>query len=100
MGPAQFIPSTWNLFTDRLKKLLGQAADPWIIKDSFTAAALYLSDLGASAQTYAKESAAASRYYGGSSAYARSVLNRASCIQTFIDNDTMTSSCQSLILGR
>jgi len=99
MGPAQFIASTWNLFADRLKALLGQTADPWGVKDSFTAAALYLSDLGASAQTLSAESHAASKYYGGSSAYARSVANRASCIQTFIDNSTMTSSCQSLILG-
>jgi hypothetical protein len=97
MGPAQFIPSTWNLFTDRLKTLLGKAPDPWAIRDSFTASALYLSDLGASAQTSAKESSAASRYYGGSSAYARSVLSRASCIQTFIDNGTMSTSCENLI---
>ena len=99
MGPAQFIASTWALFSDRLKALLGRTADPWAIQDSFTASALYLSDLGASAQTPATESAAASRYYGGSSAYARSVMARASCIQSFIDNSTMTSSCQSLILG-
>jgi membrane-bound lytic murein transglycosylase B len=99
MGPAQFIPSTWALFSDRLKTILGRPADPWQIKDSFTAAALYLSDLGASAQTTAAESTAASRYYGGSSAYARSVLKRAACIQSFIDSATMTSSCQSLILG-
>lgn len=97
MGPAQFIASTWNLFADRLKNLLGQTADPWGVKDSFTAAALYLSDLGASSQTTSAESRAASRYYGGSSAYARSVLNRASCIQTFIDAGTMTSDCQNLI---
>ncbi|MEK7562109.1 MAG: hypothetical protein AAB509_00310 [Patescibacteria group bacterium] len=97
MGPAQFIPSTWNLFTDRLKALLGTAPDPWGIKDSFTAAGLYLANLGASAQTSAKESSAASRYYGGSSAYARSVASRASCIQTFIDNGTMSTSCQNLI---
>jgi len=97
MGPAQFIASTWNLFADRLKTLLGQTADPWGIKDSFTAAALYLSDLGARAQTAAKESSAASRYYGGSSSYARSVMSRAACIQTFIDNGTMSDSCQSLI---
>jgi membrane-bound lytic murein transglycosylase B len=100
MGPAQFIPSTWNLFTDRLKSLLGKPGDPWAIKDSFTASALYLSDLGASAQTATKESAAASKYYGGSSSYARSVMSRASCIQTFIDAGTMTTSCQSLILGK
>lgn len=97
MGPAQFIPSTWNLFTDRLKALLGTAPDPWGIKDSFTAAGLYLADLGASAQTSAKESSAASRYYGGSSAYARSVASRASCIQTFINNGTMSTNCQNLI---
>lgn len=97
MGPAQFIASTWNLFANRLKSLLGQTADPWGIKDSFTAAALYLSDLGASAQTTAKESSAASRYYGGSSAYARSVMNRAACIQTFIDAGTMSTDCQNLI---
>jgi len=97
MGPAQFIASTWNLFVDRLRVLLGQTADPWGIKDSFTAAALYLSDLGASAQTSTKESAAASKYYGGSSSYARSVMTRASCIQTFIDNSTMSTDCQNLI---
>lgn len=97
MGPAQFIPSTWNLFTDRLRALLGSAPDPWGVKDSFTAAGLYLSDLGASAQTATAESRAASRYYGGSSAYARSVANRASCIQTFIDSGTMSTGCQNLI---
>ncbi len=97
MGPAQFIASTWNLFADRLRALLGQTADPWAIRDSFTASAMYLSDLGASKQTTAAESSAASRYYGGSSSYARSVLSRASCIQTFIDAGTMSSSCQNLI---
>jgi len=98
MGPAQFIASTWNLFTDRLKSILGRPADPWLIKDSFTASAMYLSNLGASKQTSSTESNAASRYYGGSSAYARSVMSRASCIQTFIDNGTMSTACQNLIL--
>ena len=97
MGPAQFIASTWNLFTDRLKTLLGQTADPWGIKDFFTAAGLYLGDLGATAQTSAKESAAASKYYGGSSAYARSVMSRTTCIQTFVDNGTMSDYCEGLI---
>ncbi|MCX6721138.1 MAG: hypothetical protein NT026_00835 [Candidatus Staskawiczbacteria bacterium] len=97
MGPAQFIASTWNLFADRLKALLGTTADPWGIKDSFTASGMYLADLGASAQTSSTESSAASRYYGGSSAYARSVMSRASCIQSFVDNGTMSTSCQNLI---
>src|SRR3989338_2051791 len=97
MGPAQFIPSTWNLFDERLKALLGTAPDPWGIKDSFTASGLYLADLGASAQTATKESTAASRYYGGSSAYARNVMSRANCIQTFIDSGMMSTNCQNLI---
>lgn len=97
MGPAQFIASTWNLFAERLKTILGTTADPWGIKDSFTAAGLYLSNLGASSKTSASESKAASRYYGGSSSYARSVANRANCIQTFIDSGAMSASCQNLI---
>lgn len=97
MGPAQFIPSTWNLYAEKLKTVLGRSGDPWAINDSFTAAAVYLSELGASAQTAAKESRAASRYYGGSSSYARSVMSRANCIQSFVDNGTMSSSCESLI---
>jgi peptidoglycan hydrolase CwlO-like protein len=97
MGPAQFIPSTWNLFAARLQAILGRPGNPWAIQDSFTASGLYLADLGATAQTSAKESNAASRYYGGSSAYARSVMSRASCIQTFIDNGTMSTSCENLI---
>lgn len=102
MGPAQFIPSTWALFVDRLKSLLGKPADPWVIKDSFTASALYLSDLGAGAQTAAAESEAAYHYNGSGNmarVYSRNVMTRASCIQTFIDAGTMTASCQSLILG-
>jgi peptidoglycan hydrolase CwlO-like protein len=97
MGPAQFIPSTWNLFADRLKAVLGQPADPWGIKDSFTASGMYLADLGATAQTMATEKKAASRYYGGSSSYASSVWNRATCIQAFIDNSGMSTYCQNLI---
>ena len=101
MGPAQFIASTWNLFAARLKTLLGATADPWGVKDSFTAAGLYLSDLGASAQTTSAESKAASKYYGGSSAYARSVMYKAACIQSFIDNGSFTydDGCQASILG-
>lgn len=97
MGPAQFIPSTWNLFIDRLRIILGRAPDPWGITDSFTAAGLYLADLGASAQTASTESKAAGRYYGVSGSYNSMVMRRATCIQTFIDNGTMTTTCQNLI---
>jgi peptidoglycan hydrolase CwlO-like protein len=97
MGPAQFIPSTWKLYDAKIQNLLSKTPNPWGIKDAFTASGLYLADLGAKKQTTTSESSAASRYYGGSSAYASSVLNRASCIQTFIDAGTMSAYCQNLI---
>lgn len=97
MGPAQFIASTWAGLASRLNSLLGQTADPWAIKDSFTASALYLSDLGASKQTAAAESNAAARYYGAAGSYNSSVMRRATCIQNFIDTSTMTTDCQNLI---
>lgn len=97
MGPAQFIPSTWKLYVDEIEDQLGRPGDPWSILDSFTAAGIYLSDLGASAKTTAKEKTAASRYYGGSSSYANQVLKRATCIQSFIDSGSMSDSCESLI---
>ncbi len=97
MGPAQFIPSTWMTVENELEAILGRPADPWGITDSFTASGLYLGKLGAKAQTMAAEKGAASRYYGGSSSYANSVYNRATCIQTFIDNGTMSAYCENLI---
>jgi len=97
MGPAQFIASTWKLYDARIQTLLNKTPDPWAIKDALTASGLYLADLGATAQTAAKEKSAASKYYGGSSSYANSVYNRATCIQTFIDEGTMSSYCESLI---
>jgi peptidoglycan hydrolase CwlO-like protein len=65
MGPAQFIPSTWMIYKDRLKEINGRPADPWDIKDSFLAAALYLSDYGAKKQTYDGELNAALSYFAG-----------------------------------
>ncbi len=97
MGPAQFIASTWNLFIERLTALLGKTPDPWAIKDSFTASAMYLSDLGASKQTTSAENTAAGRYYGQAGAYNSGVMRRATCIQTFVDEGTMSSYCEGLI---
>ncbi|MCD6270460.1 lytic murein transglycosylase [bacterium] len=96
MGPAQFIPSTWKLYEDKIKSYTGKSvADPWDIKDSFLAAALYLHDLGA--KTTQGEFRAASRYYGGSVAYAKEVSTRAWCIQQFIERGIMSQNCQKLI---
>jgi peptidoglycan hydrolase CwlO-like protein len=77
MGPAQFIASTWVLYKDRVAKLAGHpdtTGNPWNNLDAFTAVALYMADLGASAQTYTAERTAALKYFAGNnwskSAYA------------------------------
>lgn len=101
MGPAQFIASTWMIYNSRIQSLLNKTPNPWAIKDAFTASGLYLADLGATAQTTTAEAKAASRYYGGSSSYARSVAYRAACIQSFMNDGDFTydTSCQVSILG-
>ncbi|MEK7629747.1 MAG: lytic murein transglycosylase [Patescibacteria group bacterium] len=67
MGPAQFLPSTWLLFEDRVSSLTGHnPADPWSVEDAFMASALYLADAGATAKTRDKELRAAKAYISGS----------------------------------
>lgn len=92
MGPSQFIPSTWNLLKTRIATALGvKTADPWSAKDAFMASSIYLTDLGAGAQTYTAERNAACRYYSGracdakapaNSFYGDQVMAKASNIQT------------------
>jgi peptidoglycan hydrolase CwlO-like protein len=68
MGPAQFIPSTWTVYQDRIAELAGHPstpANPWDNLDAFTAVALYMTDLGADAQTPAAERTAALKYFAG-----------------------------------
>ena len=79
MGPAQFIPSTWALYAgyeppdwhydpsqDRIGPLTGDTPpNPWNPKDAFMAAALYLTDDGAAAQTPNAEFRAAMCYLAG-----------------------------------
>jgi len=67
MGPAQFIPSTWMIYKDRVASITGTAGDPWKIKDAFLASALYLSDYGAAKQDYNSEWKAAMIYFSGTS---------------------------------
>lgn len=105
MGPAQFIPSTWMLYKDRLAAILNKTPDPWNIKDSFLAAALYLADFGATKQTENDEWKAAMIYFSGSTNpryrfYGDQVLERTACAQTFIDQGTMSYGCELLLLGR
>ena len=67
MGPAQFIPSTWQLYAKRIEKATGHSvANPWDNLDAFTAIAIYMADLGATDHSAAAEREAALRYYAGS----------------------------------
>jgi membrane-bound lytic murein transglycosylase B len=82
MGPAQFIPSTWIKYKDRVKQITG-SADPWNVKDAFVAAALYLADYGAVNGNIESERKAAMIYFSGTtnqkySFYANSVMSIAS----------------------
>jgi membrane-bound lytic murein transglycosylase B len=88
MGPAQFIPSTWKLFADRLKSILGYEANPWSPRDAFMASGMYLGDLGATGTSASAQNRAACKYYGsgGSScSYSRNVMKLKSGIQANID---------------
>lgn len=90
MGPAQFIPSTWTLFEERITKALGiEYADPWNPRDAFMAAGLYLVDLGARNGSYSAERDAACRYFSGkrcsqsswAATYGTQVMQKAANIQ-------------------
>ena len=66
MGPAQFIPTTWLLFEERVVELTGHSPpSPWNIEDAFTASAIFLADSGARSQTRAGELRAARTYISG-----------------------------------
>ncbi len=88
MGPAQFIPSTWVLFTGRLKAALGTDADPWNPPHAFMASAMYLGDLGGAGGGDAAEKRAACKYYGSGGAtcaYGNQVAAKVAAIQRDID---------------
>ncbi len=66
MGPAQFIPSTWMGYKDKVAQVTGKAiANPWDIRDAFAAAAIKLKAGGADG-TYQGNWNAAMRYFSGS----------------------------------
>ena len=66
MGPAQFIPTTWQLFKNRIAKITGHnPPSPWDPQDAFVGAGLLLTDNGARAGNYDSEWKAAMKYLAG-----------------------------------
>jgi peptidoglycan hydrolase CwlO-like protein len=66
MGPAQFIPSTWILYEEKIAKLTGHnPPNPWNPEDAFVASAVLLQDNGAARGGFANERLAALRYFAG-----------------------------------
>jgi membrane-bound lytic murein transglycosylase B len=66
MGPAQFMPTTWALYKDRIAKATGHnPPSPWDPGDAFMASALLLMDNGADRGTAYAERLAALRYLAG-----------------------------------
>ncbi len=66
MGPAQFIPSTWVLYKDRIAKITGESPpNPWTPRTAIFASALLMADNGADGGTRESERLAALRYFAG-----------------------------------
>ncbi|MFA6322465.1 MAG: hypothetical protein WCX71_03220 [Candidatus Buchananbacteria bacterium] len=90
MGPAQFIPSTWLGYKNKVSALTGKSpASPWDIRDAFVASALLLKANGAGTSRQSQWNAAM-KYFSGStnsaySFYGDNVLALADKYQADID---------------
>jgi len=90
MGPAQFIPSTWMGYKNKVISLSGKStANPWDIRDAFLASAIKLKSDGADG-TQDGEWKAAMKYFAGSvnlafRFYADNVMATAKKYQVDID---------------
>jgi peptidoglycan hydrolase CwlO-like protein len=68
MGPAQFMPSIWQGYKQKVSKVIGHyPPDPWNLRDALTAMALKLSRVpGVSEHNFEAEYEAAGWYFAGS----------------------------------
>lgn len=93
MGPAQFLPTTWQAYKEAVADATGhRPPSPWDIDDAFTAAAIKLARDGASARTADAEWKAAMIYFAGKNwsksvyrFYGDSVMELARVIQEQLD---------------
>jgi len=84
MGIAQFMPTTWLAYKDRIAAMTGNnPPNPWRPVDAFTASAIKLADAGARAQTYEAERKAYAIYIGGK--YWRGLLSIAGRALVYAD---------------
>jgi membrane-bound lytic murein transglycosylase B len=94
MGPAQFIPSTWESVSGEVSDLLGVPySNPWRAEDAIMASAVYLKRRGAVGGVSSERNAAC-RYYSGrpcdnkkpaNTFYGNSVISISKRIQDDID---------------
>jgi membrane-bound lytic murein transglycosylase B len=90
MGPAQFIPSTWMAYKNKVTAITGRPANPWDIRDAFLAAGLLLKSRGADRNGRQGEWSAAMQYFSGGTNprfrfYGDNVLKTADRYQAEID---------------
>ncbi len=76
MGPAQFIPSTWLSYAERVTAITGNdPPSPWSFEDAFTASAIKLAAGGATAQTRTSEIRASKAYISGNANCTSNICN-------------------------
>ena len=104
MGPAQFEPSTWELYASGVSKVTGNnPASPWNDSDAFVATALYLKDAMTGCKaTYSatidQERCTAAKYYAGGDwknylwTYGEAVVEQAQSFDSDIQTLTQAAS--------
>jgi len=86
MGIAQFMPTTWLAYKDRIATMTNNnPPNPWVPVDAFTASAIKLADAGAKAQTYEAERNAYAKYIAGKWWYLTQYLDIANRAMSYAD---------------